>query len=206
MPPVVQLARVMSLWRTREGFKSQKHAYGVGPTLENISKTTDAEFYFDVTEDVALFVRCAETTYECDATLHGVRWFMIDGTNEPVPADCRKHLSHLITSHNYAGPLEVPGLTKLSGLRIRGTYSGTYWDNSLLLPTNVTINDLPDLVNITISMAIDDAASITSLNLLKLRHINLDLLLNSTGGPAINLTFLSLADVDSIKIYGEIDT
>ncbi|OBT90410.1 hypothetical protein VE02_00781 [Pseudogymnoascus sp. 03VT05] len=146
-----------------------------GPTLENISKTTDAEFFFDVVEDVGLFVRCAETTYECDATVHGARWFMIDSTNEPVPADCR-------------------------------TYSGTYWNNGLLLPTNVTIIDLPALVNITIGMTIDNAASITSLNLPELRHIDLDLLFNFTGGPAINLTFPSLADVDSIKIYGEIDT
>ncbi|KFY71398.1 hypothetical protein V499_08410 [Pseudogymnoascus sp. VKM F-103] len=176
-----------------------------GPTLEDTAKTTDAEFYFDVTEDVDLFVRCAETVYECDTKLYNARWFMIDSTKEPVPVGCRKQLGHLTTSHNYTGPLEVPGLTELYGLGIRGTYEGTYEDNGLLLPTNVTSIDLPDLVNIANTMTINNAASITSLNLPKLRHIN-KLLLNFTGGPAINLTFPSLVDVSSIAIYGEIDT
>ncbi|OBT85112.1 hypothetical protein VE02_06481 [Pseudogymnoascus sp. 03VT05] len=177
-----------------------------GPTLKNISQTTDAEFYFEVTEDVDLFVRCAETTYECDTTLYGAMLFIIDSTKEPVPAGCHKYMRHLTTSHNYTGPLEVPGLTELSGLGIRGTYSGTSQDKGLLLPTNVTSIDLPDLVNITIGMSIENAASITRVNLPKLRHIDIDLRLNFTGGPAISLTFPSLADVSSIAIYGEIDT
>ncbi|KFZ14428.1 hypothetical protein V501_03246 [Pseudogymnoascus sp. VKM F-4519 (FW-2642)] len=176
-----------------------------GPTLDDTTATTDAEFYFDVTEDVDLFVSCAETVYECDTVLYGAKLFMMDSTKEPIPVGCRKRMSHLTTSHNYTGPLEVPGLTELYGIGIRGTYEGTYEDNGLLLPTNVTSIDLPDLVNITNSIIINNAASITSLNLPKLRHIE-DLLLNFMGGPAINLTFPSLTDVSSIAIYGEIDT
>jgi hypothetical protein len=51
---------------------------------------------------------------------------MIDSTDEPVPAGCRKYMRHLIMSYNYTGPLEVPRLTELSSLGIRGTYDGTY--------------------------------------------------------------------------------
>lgn len=177
-----------------------------GPTSDSIFNRTGADFYFDGTDDVALFVHYAETTYDCNATLHGTRWFMIDSTNESVPANCYKYIRGLYTSHNYTGPLEMPGLTELSSLGIRGTYSGAYRDNGLLLPTNITSIDLPDLVNISTGITIDNAASITSLNLPRLRHLDRILFLNFTGGPAINLTFPSLADVKGIEIYGEIDT
>lgn len=104
----------------------------------------------------------------------------------------------------------MPGLTELSDVRIAGTYNGSRLDNDpnyVLIPTSVTSVDLPDLVNITFwNFDIDNADSISSLSVPKLRHIERSLKLNFTGGPAINLTFPSLFDIGGlIYLDGEID-
>lgn len=108
------------------------------------------------------------------------------------------------------GPITLPGLTELDHIRVTGDYNGSRVDKGpsyVLIPTGVTNIDLPDLVNITGHFIIDNADSIPSLNVPKLRHIGNSLRLNFTGGPAINLTFPSLFDVgDVIFIDGEIDT
>lgn len=107
------------------------------------------------------------------------------------------------------GPITLPGLTELDHIRIMGDYNGSRVDKGpgyILIPTGVTSIDLPDLVNITGVFQIDNADSILSLNVPKLRHIGYSLRLNFTGGPAINLTFPSLFDIgDVIFIDGEID-
>ncbi|KFY22725.1 hypothetical protein V493_06373 [Pseudogymnoascus sp. VKM F-4281 (FW-2241)] len=165
---------------------------------------TDAEIFFDDTDDAALFVRCAETTYNCSGTLDNPRWFTIDSTNETVPANCFRGLRDLKTSPNYTGPLELPGLTGLYEYETRGFYAGDYSETGLIHPSNITSIDLPDLVNITTDIKIEDADMITSLNFPKLREVH-DIRLNLSGGPAINLTFPSLTDVNRVAIFGEID-
>ncbi|KFY89490.1 hypothetical protein V500_05649 [Pseudogymnoascus sp. VKM F-4518 (FW-2643)] len=160
--------------------------------------------------DADLFVRCAETTYSCNSTIHGAKWFAINSTNEAVPADCEKETYNLSPIFNLTVPLAMPGLTELFSITIAGTYNGSKLDddfNSVLIPNKVTSIDLPDLVNITsYSFNIDTAHSISNLSVPKLRHIESNLRLNLTGGPAINLTFPSLFDVrGGIYLYGEID-
>ncbi|KFY29858.1 hypothetical protein V494_08430 [Pseudogymnoascus sp. VKM F-4513 (FW-928)] len=156
-----------------------------------------------------IFVRCAETTYFCNGTLHGgTEWFSINGTNEPIPADCRKDMYTLGGFPDYSGPIALPGLTELSNVHISGTYNGSRVDNRFtLIPTKVTSIDLPDLENISLGdLLIDNGDSIPSLNVPKLRHIKQSLKLNFTGGPAINLTFPSLLDIGGlILLDGEID-
>lgn len=158
-------------------------------------------------EDV--FVRCAESTYKCNSTIHGGEWFKINSTNEVVPADCEKDLTSLQTSASFSGPLGMPGLTELSSISIQGGYvkeksTGQYTIES----TKITTIDLPDLVNITRwGFVIDNINSISSLNVPKLKHVATVLQLNFTGGPALNLSFPSLIDVgNGIELHGEIDT
>ncbi|KFX90891.1 hypothetical protein V490_06230 [Pseudogymnoascus sp. VKM F-3557] len=183
-----------------------------GPTLDSFGSLTDADKYFNDTQDVALYIRCTETTYACNVTVQGAKWFMINSTNEPVPDDCFKSILPLITGHNYTGPLELPGVTVLPVIVIKGSTIGTFLENGYrgsdpFEPTNITSIDLPDLVNITGDpLNIENAASVSSLNLPKLRHVYGDLILNFTGGPAINLSFPSLFDVGGIEIRGEIHT
>ncbi|KAL5347891.1 hypothetical protein ACLOAV_007302 [Pseudogymnoascus australis] len=163
--------------------------------------------YFNSTEETALFIRCAETTYECDPAIHGSAWFMIDNKTEAVPEDCYKEVYGLHPYDNYTGPISMPGLTELSGCGISGTYEyvGDTYEQVAVYPSNVTSVDLPDVVSIQSGIVIDNANSITSLNVPKLRDL-VHLILNFTGGPPINLTFPRLYNVYAIEIYGEIDT
>ncbi|OBT66794.1 hypothetical protein VE03_03991 [Pseudogymnoascus sp. 23342-1-I1] len=143
--------------------------------------TGDPFPYFNSTEETDLFIRCSETTYECDPKIHGTRWFMINNKTEAVPEDCLKRPFGLHLNENYTGPISMPGLTELSGCGISGTYDGTYYDQGRLIPINVTSVDLPDLVTIESGLVIDNADSITSLNVPKLRDL-VHLILNFTGG------------------------
>ncbi|OBT77023.1 hypothetical protein VF21_02881 [Pseudogymnoascus sp. 05NY08] len=157
-------------------------------------------------EDV--FVRCAESTYKCNSTIHGGEWFKINSTNEVVPADCEKDLSSLQTSTAFSGPLAMPGLTELRSISIQGGWvRDISTDEYTIEATRITTIDLPDLVNITMwGFVIDNTDSISSLNVPKLKHVTDILKLNFTGGPALNLSFPSLIDVgDGIQIHGEID-
>ncbi|KFZ09691.1 hypothetical protein V501_05509 [Pseudogymnoascus sp. VKM F-4519 (FW-2642)] len=158
-----------------------------------------------IPEDV--FVRCAETTYECNSTIHGGKWFKINSTNEPVPADCKKDLYMLHTAAALSGPLAMPGLTELSSIAIRGGYVKEESTGKFTIEaTRISTIDLPDLVNVTGWFLIDNTDSISSLNVPKLKHVADVLQLNFTGGPALNLSFPSLIDVGvGIQLHGEID-
>lgn len=144
-----------------------------------------------------VFVRCAETTYSCNRTLHGGELFLINSTNEAVPADCKKETYSLQPSW-FSRPLAMPGLTELDGISIRRYHNQG--------PRKITSIELPDLVNITGSIYIDDADSISNFSVPKLKHIDSNLELNFTGGPAIDLSFPSLYNVGgSIYLCGKID-
>ncbi|KFY31496.1 hypothetical protein V493_01056 [Pseudogymnoascus sp. VKM F-4281 (FW-2241)] len=144
------------------------------------------------------FVRCAETTYYCNRTPDGVNLFLINSTNEAVPADCKKVIYDLQPTL-FSGPLAMPGLTELAYFTVSGL--------KRLGPAKITSIDLPDLVNITKKFSIDYADSISSLSVPKLKHISSILKLNFTGGPAMDLSFPSLSDVgDGIYLHGEIDS
>ncbi|OBT50326.1 hypothetical protein VE04_09228, partial [Pseudogymnoascus sp. 24MN13] len=144
-----------------------------------------------------IFVRCAETTYRCNRTPDGDELFLINSTNEAVPADCKKERYSLQPSW-FSGPLAMPGLTELSEISIV-----PYHHHGRRKITSI---ELPDLVNITGGISIIDADSISNFSVPKLKHIDGILELNFTGGPAIDLSFPSLYRVGSgIFLYGEID-
>ncbi|KFY14391.1 hypothetical protein V492_02660 [Pseudogymnoascus sp. VKM F-4246] len=148
--------------------------------------------------DTDIFVRCAETTYACNRTLHdGKSLFLINSTNETVPADCEKEIYSLQPAW-FDGPVAMPGLTQLSSISIVPYFHHGH--------RNITSLELPDLVNITeFAIDIEDAFSISNFSVPKLRHIETYLQLNFTGGPAIDLSFPSLLNVgDGIYISGNI--
>ncbi|OBT95899.1 hypothetical protein VE01_06054 [Pseudogymnoascus verrucosus] len=129
---------------------------------------------------VDIFVRCAETTYHCNRTLRGEELFLINSTNEAVPADCEKETYSLQPSW-FSGLLAMPGLTELSGISIIPYYNHG--------PHKITSIELPDLVNITGGISIIDADSISNFSVPKLKHIDGILELNFTGGPAIDFHY-----------------
>lgn len=179
--------------------------YGYADSKE-CSAAGSIQFNELIPEDV--FVRCAETTYECNSTIHGGKWFKINSTNEPVPADCKKDLYNLQTAAAFSGPLAMPGLTELTSIAFRGGYVKDESTGEFTIEaTRISTIDLPDLVNITKwGFVIDNTASISSLNVPKLKHVATILQLNFTGGPALNLSFPSLIDVGvGIQLHGEID-
>ncbi|OBT76817.1 hypothetical protein VF21_04489 [Pseudogymnoascus sp. 05NY08] len=93
----------------------------------------------------------------------------------------------------------MPGLTELDEISIRRYHHEG--------PHKLTSIELPDLVNITGGIYIDDADSISNFSAPKLRHIDSNLELNFTGGPAIDLSFPSLYDVGgSIYLCGNINS
>ncbi|OBT65644.1 hypothetical protein VE03_05564 [Pseudogymnoascus sp. 23342-1-I1] len=128
-----------------------------------------------------IFARCAETTYSYEA----------------VPADCKRQRYSLQPSW-FNGSLAIPGLTELDEISIiRYHHQG---------PRKFTSIELPDLVNITGSININDVDSISNFSVPKLKDIEAILELNFTGGPAIDLSFPSLYHVGGgIYLSGEID-
>lgn len=153
---------------------------------------------------------CAEFAYYCSSSTAADGADDFDADGEVVPPECTKRLYGVGCEADMEGQLGVPGLTEAESVWLEGIseYRSPYNQSVLThgVPLRLTSINLPDLVTIKYgSLYINKATNLTSLEVPKLTSIDIDLSINLTGGPAIELSFPSLRRVRFISLTGNID-